>query len=279
MIGDLLRAEREKQGLSIKDIEKGTSIRSLYIDAIEKGEYKKLPGDVYAKGFIRNYANFLKMDANQAVHQYNEENHPEKIAAEEATKAAEEQSKEVPVRTAKRVSTSYPSRQEPAATPTLEERVARSNHRQTLMLGLVVVVILAVGGYFLFGSSEEKAEKPAQTKVTTSAKTQPKQEAPKKAAPAPKQYTDAEVTAKFSDRCWVSVKADGKTLFEGTIEKGETKNWKAQKELKITAGNAGAVTVSFNGQDQGVLGEVGQVVDKTYAPAEAQSASADTQKQ
>ena len=37
MIGDLLRRERERQNLSIKDIEKATSIRALYIDAIEKG--------------------------------------------------------------------------------------------------------------------------------------------------------------------------------------------------------------------------------------------------
>ncbi len=67
MIGDLLRAEREKQNLSVKDIEKATSIRALYIDAIEKGDYKTLPGEVYAKGFVRNYANYLKLDANAVV--------------------------------------------------------------------------------------------------------------------------------------------------------------------------------------------------------------------
>ena len=64
MIGDLLRAERERQNLSFKDVERGTSIRSLYIEAIEKGEYKTLPGEVYTKGFIRNYANFLKLDCS-----------------------------------------------------------------------------------------------------------------------------------------------------------------------------------------------------------------------
>ena len=69
MIGDTLRAERERQNLSIKDIEKGTSIRALYIEAIEKGDYKTLPGAVYTKGFIRNYANFLKIDADAAVKQ------------------------------------------------------------------------------------------------------------------------------------------------------------------------------------------------------------------
>ena len=56
MIGDKLRAEREKNNLTVKDVEKGTSIRALYIESIEAGEYAKLPGEVYTKGFIRNSA-------------------------------------------------------------------------------------------------------------------------------------------------------------------------------------------------------------------------------
>ena len=67
MIGDTLRAEREKQNLTVHDVEKGTSIRALYIESIEAGDYSKLPGEVYTKGFIRNYANFLKMDAAAVV--------------------------------------------------------------------------------------------------------------------------------------------------------------------------------------------------------------------
>ena len=42
MLGDTLREAREKQGLTYKDIEKGTSIRALYIEYIEKGEYDEL---------------------------------------------------------------------------------------------------------------------------------------------------------------------------------------------------------------------------------------------
>ena len=44
MVGYTLRQERERQNLSISDIEQGTSIRALYIEAIENGEYDKLPG-------------------------------------------------------------------------------------------------------------------------------------------------------------------------------------------------------------------------------------------
>lgn len=99
MIGEVLRAEREKQNLTIKDIEKGTSIRALYIDAIEKGNYDQLPGEVYAKGFIRNYAHFLKIDANAIMQQYMAEQHPDQVQAAPvqtpATKPVEEKKPEV----------------------------------------------------------------------------------------------------------------------------------------------------------------------------------------
>ena len=73
MVGDVLRKEREKQGMTIADIEKGTSIRALYIECIERGNIEGLPGMVYAKGFVRNYASFLRLDAEKLMQQFAEE--------------------------------------------------------------------------------------------------------------------------------------------------------------------------------------------------------------
>ena len=302
MIGDTLREARERQNLSIKDIEKGTSIRALYIESIEKGEFDKLPGNAYTKGFIRNYANFLKLDADACVRQYNEENNPEEVAAKEAAKRAEEaaeaqQQAAYEKREAeksrgrsgifgssRRSESTEPER---AAAPRqeaprvsisdFESRVESSHHRQTLLMGIIAVLVIAAGAYFLFGSDDETASKQPQTKVTTQAKTtttssssqqQQQQQAAAKPVEEKKQYTDVQVSAKFSERCWVSVKADGKTIFEGTIDEGTSKDWKAEKELKITAGNAAAVTLTYNGEDKGVLGGEGEVVEKTYALSE-----------
>ncbi len=301
MIGDTLREARERQNLSIKDIEKGTSIRALYIEAIEKGEFDKLPGNAYTKGFIRNYANFLKLDADACVRQYNEENNPEEVAAKEAAKRAEEAAEaQQQAAYEKREAEKSRSRSglfgsshrsespkpERAAAPRqeaprvsvsdFESRVESSHHRQTLLMGIIAVLVIAAGAYFLFGSDDETASKQPQTKVTTQAKKttsssssqQQQQQQAAKPAEEKKQYTDVQVSAKFSERCWVSVKADGKTIFEGTIDEGTSKDWKAEKELKITAGNAGAVTLTYNGEDKGVLGGEGEVVEKTYALSE-----------
>ena len=76
MLGEVLRKERERRNLTIQDIEQSTSIRSLYIECIENGDYDKLPGDVYTKGFIRSYADFLKLNADELTAQFNMERNP-----------------------------------------------------------------------------------------------------------------------------------------------------------------------------------------------------------
>lgn len=256
MIGDLLRAERERQNLSIKDVERGTSIRSLYIEAIEKGEYKTLPGEVYTKGFIRNYANFLKLDADAAVKQFNEERHPDHPVAESG---------------AQRPLQAEPAAGKTTTSPVPElhhendfvQRVESSHHRQTLIMGVVAVLVVLAGAYFLLGGDDEPQPAKTQPSVTQQAsKTSAKQQAQQPSEE--EKATEVKVAVKFTGRCWVSVKADGKTLFEGTVEKGETKEWTADQRLDLTAGNAGAVTLSYNGEDQGVLGKEGEVVEKTY---------------
>lgn len=72
-VGQYLKETREGKGLSFKDVEAGTSIRALYIEAIETGAYETVPGEVYLKGFIRNYANFLGLDGAALVRRYKEE--------------------------------------------------------------------------------------------------------------------------------------------------------------------------------------------------------------
>ena len=47
MMGSTFRAEREKRGLTIKDIERETSIRAKYLEALEQGKYDVLPSEVY----------------------------------------------------------------------------------------------------------------------------------------------------------------------------------------------------------------------------------------
>jgi transcriptional regulator with XRE-family HTH domain len=65
-VGDILRREREKKGLTFQQVEKGTKIRARYIQAVEENNLEEFTSKVYISGVIRNYAKFLGMDVKKA---------------------------------------------------------------------------------------------------------------------------------------------------------------------------------------------------------------------
>jgi cytoskeleton protein RodZ len=71
-IGTSLRAARERQKLELSDVERATRIRTKYLEALEEERFEVLPGDAYAKGFLRTYADFLGLDGLRFVDEYNE---------------------------------------------------------------------------------------------------------------------------------------------------------------------------------------------------------------
>jgi cytoskeletal protein RodZ len=68
-----LYAARERKGVDLYRAERDTKIRARYLAALERGEYRELPGDVYTKGFLRNYALYLGLDPEEAVAQWRRE--------------------------------------------------------------------------------------------------------------------------------------------------------------------------------------------------------------
>lgn len=310
MLGDTLREAREKQGLTYKDIEKGTSIRALYIEYIEKGEYDELPGDVYTKGFIRSYANFLKLDANALVQAFTAERHkgaapaaqqkpaapkaaPEKPQAkkpsapsvqpaakpvEKAEKVEKAETVEQPAERPaapkqeaaprkapvqpKTVAVKPQPKQQPKKAPASKPAAPRftaqdfnepkRSNGKLIAIVAVVLVVLAGAVYALSGS-DDSAKKPAAQQQTQQTE-----------APAPKTYDGVEVTATFTADCWLEVKADGKTVYEGTLKKGDSQTWKGTDKVTVRVGDAGAVSFSVNGKDLGTAGKTGQVANKTF---------------
>lgn len=64
-LGPLLRARRETLGLSLEDVEAAIRIRAQYLLALEADEWQRLPGEVVGRGFLHNYAEFLKLDGDE----------------------------------------------------------------------------------------------------------------------------------------------------------------------------------------------------------------------
>ena len=276
MVGDTLRREREKQHLTIKDVEQGTSIRALYIEAIENGNYDALPGDVYTKGFIRNYANFLHIDADACVQEYSMGVLPPPEM--DFTNADPE-----------------PPVANRSPRPQTQHRSVAVNKSGGSGIGFaaLALVVLIGGAYFVFGFGDDKtaaksnehrqpsyaaldAEKSTADDVTVnqgeparfSARTDATGTAALGGTSAPAATAapldKVEIVATFTGQCWTKVVADGQIVYEGTAEAGNKLTWEGKNTVAITVGNAGAIELTHNGKNIGKAGSMGQVVDKVF---------------
>jgi cytoskeletal protein RodZ len=70
-IGNSLREARLRQGLELPDIERATKIRPKYLRALEEEQFELLPAQTYVKGFLRSYAEFLGLDGQLYVDEFN----------------------------------------------------------------------------------------------------------------------------------------------------------------------------------------------------------------
>src|SRR4051812_42498309 len=66
-LGETLQAARERKGVDLHRAERDTKIRAKHLAALESGDYSELPGPVYTRGFLKNYAAYLGLDADELV--------------------------------------------------------------------------------------------------------------------------------------------------------------------------------------------------------------------
>ena len=69
-LGERLVAAREARGIDLLRAERETKIRRAYLAALERGDFASLPGAVYVRGFLRNYAQYLGLDPDEAIAQW-----------------------------------------------------------------------------------------------------------------------------------------------------------------------------------------------------------------
>src|SRR6266498_6087898 len=70
-IGNSLREARLRQELDFPELEQGTKIRAKYLRALEDENFDQLPAATYIKGFLRTYADYLGLDGQLYVDEYN----------------------------------------------------------------------------------------------------------------------------------------------------------------------------------------------------------------
>ena len=277
-VGEELKLERENQGLTLNQIEEITSIRIKYLDSIENGDFTSLPGEVYVKGFIRNYAIALGFDGSAFVEKY-------KLEMEEQSrqlKADTNVNSDIEIQEKKNLEIKVKT-----PTPLDNGNIKRKVRILPLlifitafcvMVGIGVYIVLAV--FYPSDSSSANnssiSGKPAiiDTKNPGNVNKEDKNEKKDnfrlliakdgKITIVPEKGENIDniiVEAEFVSKCWTNVVADNKEAFTGVLNKGDKKSWTAKEQIVLKLGDAAAVTMSINGKKVDKLGEKGQVIE------------------
>ncbi|HZD59614.1 MAG TPA: RodZ domain-containing protein [Anaerolineae bacterium] len=277
-IGEVLAEARRELGKSIKEVELGTKIRSRYIEALERDDFESLPGDIYAKGFIKTYAIYLGLDPRPLIQQY---------------KGLYEQQNSYDV-----------------AHMSANMRIATKKRprwfKPIIGFGIVaaIFIVLIAWGALQSGSSNKQPLKAwdirarGNTDTTVAATTtstthkravigneetdsdnaEPRgdavsdQEKHTTSTTIPDSKTTdngkTDVTVKLTGindtGSWVRVKVDGENKFEGLITDGESKLFKADETIQVRVGNAPGLEVMYNGKRLPQLETVNGVAVKTF---------------
>jgi cytoskeletal protein RodZ len=239
-IGESLREARIKRNLSPGDVQKAIRIRDRYLQALEEERWELLPGDAYVKGFLRSYADFLGLDANLYIDEYNSR----------FSHAEEPQFAPQPLRKAR-----------PAS--------RRAGWlRPLLAIGVIVAIVVGVAAWQL-GRSPQKsgtpppatATKTGTTKTATTTTTTHKKSKKQHHTALP---TRAVLVASRGD-CWLWVRsgsASGPTVYEGTLLQGKTLPVSLKKgPLWIRVGDPGSLDVRLGGKiASGLPSQTGNVL-------------------
>jgi hypothetical protein len=87
-LGNSLREARVRQGLEYPQVELATKIRAKYIRALEDEAFEILPSETYVKGFLRSYAEYLGLDGQLYVDEYNSRYGGERLLEESPRRSA-----------------------------------------------------------------------------------------------------------------------------------------------------------------------------------------------
>lgn len=236
-LGLELKKARETRELSLEQIAVRTHISKKYLIALEDGEFKVFPGEVYLKGALRKYAEEVGLDPAQAENWYKMES-----GRAENTPAAEPQA---PVKIVK-------TRQKRAALPLL------------ILLIAVLALFLAARFVYIALSSRPAPPRDPATELLPPPESPPEQETPE--PPGPKPITlereimpggvrflvsganELEAQLSFAGRCWISLTADGQTVKEETFSAGSGFSISAKKKITVRVGYPPALILVVAGE-------------------------------
>lgn len=248
-VGEILRRTRVYYGQSLEQVEAILRIRAIQLDAIEKGEIERLPGRVYAIGFVRAYSEYLGLDGDKMVHLFKVQSVGGRVKPELA----------------------FPAPASDSKVPNLLAVLGG-------LIGAIILIAVWANMHASSGGQEAVPEIPAalQGETLTDAPALGKEaaaaQAADKKAEADKAATEEEGGGLFGkkaepgiiitalDSSWVEVKdLRGKALLRQVLKPGQQFTVPDEKGLVMATGNAGGLKITIDGTEIPPIGKPAQV--------------------
>jgi cytoskeleton protein RodZ len=263
-IGERLRHQRLQKKISLERVSLETKIGVRLLEAIEAGQFEKLPGGVFRRSFVLQYARALQLDPDEIAGELNQLN----------------QFDEVPAMPTGEVIHGQDHNSGSAFSFRGDLSGLRGSTIGSLLAAVGVIMACALIYNWWQSPSAAKVETsrvqpaaapPIATPVPTPAAPAPTAPEPtpqvSQPAPAPVDAAHVRVGLSADEKTWISISSDGKNVFAQSLEAHETKIVEASSKVRLLVGNAGGVEISLNGKPIGPIGPRGQVRIVELTPA------------
>jgi cytoskeleton protein RodZ len=269
-IGAILEKKRLEKGLSLKEVEQATKIRTRYLEGLEREDPTSLPDPVYARGFLKTYANFLGLDGEQLSREFRDHRTPrrERQPGYERLQKGEFD--------------------QPLINPGGVDDAERSGVSGATILTIVLAVLvlaLVIGTLYYVGSrstvdSSDSApeEEPIVDQEARddssrdgSSREEPVAGSETKSGADDDSSEDAPETVQVTVRVvgvptGLTILTDGTVASDQFAQPGFSQTFEAERTVTISTANAGAVEAEVDGQNVGRLGQLGQPLTRDFAP-------------
>lgn len=221
--GENLRRERELRNVSLRDVASATKISVRFLEAIEQDRVEVLPGGIFRRAFVVQFAKHLGLDAERLAVEFEHVHGPS------------------------------PAPEPPPPAP----------RRPSPWWGLLLVSVAVALGLTWWALSEPAPSPgrapvalPPPTTVAQPASLFP---SPEVARSPEAQAETLVLTLTAGQPCWVAVEVDGRVTLDRVLSEGESHTFEAEGEIVLSVGNAGGLSFSVNDRPGLPLGRSGQV--------------------
>jgi len=264
--GEELRREREIRGISLKEISDATKISKRFLEAIEKNDHRTLPAPVFTRGFVREYARYLGLNADEIVNRYNfaaagddrieKSAHLDRLVQPQTLPLAKDRERER------------------KSIPPPYARIDRN-----VYILVVIVAALVAASYWALKHKREARAEEARVDSAAASTIAPRQAVPVPAPPPEPPVEDLlKLTIDVTRDSWVTLQADGKTVIDERLRTGDHRTFEAKEAFRFVAvGNAGGLALKLNDFDLPPLGKGRQVIkDRVFDRGTLQELQSET---